>query len=354
MLLMALIGSLAVVGAFVAFDGDDDANNDDVGTGDDPVEKVDVNTALLGTDDTDLVFGTDDSDQISLGDGDDRGFGGAGDDTINGDAGADALWGNEGSDDLYGNDGTDDMYGGSGDDFISGGAGADIQEGGAGNDRMTGGSGLDVMMGGDDDDVMNGSLGQDYLQGDAGDDSLSGGYGSDGLHGGIGSDTLDGGAGNDLLNGGTTELDPSRSSPITLRQDFLEGERVNTVGDQSYRIVDDGNRDVLIGGDGDDRLIGGAGDELTGGDGDDRFEVGYWLEAGDRATINDFNVDEDVMLYRYAGDVAPELAHDTVLNSDGTTDVEVTANGEVVAYLENVGDGFDPESHLVLRQSTAA
>jgi Ca2+-binding RTX toxin-like protein len=333
MLMLALIGSIAVIGAFVALDDDDDTE-----------DTIPDNTET-GTPGSDQLDGTDGRDLITLGDGDDSSFGGDGDDTIHGDAGADVLGGQIGGDDLYGGDGNDNLYGGAGDDFLSGGADADILEGGGSDDRMTGGGGLDVLLGENGEDTLNGSLGQDLLYGGNDDDVLNGGYGADGLHGGNGEDTVSGGDGDDVINGGELLVDTSLTSASALREAFLDGE--TSPANLDFLFEDDKESDVLNGDAGNDLLVGGAGDVLNGGTGDDTFLVGDWLQAGEQVIIRDFDVEDEVVLYRYSG-AAPDLDYNTVVNSDGSSDIEVTVNGEVVAYLENAGDGFDLASNVAL------
>lgn len=151
--------------------------------------------------------------------------------------------------------------------------------GGGGRDRLTGGPAHDRLVGGENRDVLAGREGDDVIEGGAGNDDLSGGApGTDLLDGGPGADQIkdgdapDTGIGRDTVIGGT-DVDEvwsysSRTEPVTLdlhgrkRNDGQQGER--------DRLV---NVEMVVGGNGDDRLIGdGDSNELRGGLGVDRLE----------------------------------------------------------------------------------
>lgn len=87
-------------------------------------------------------------------------------------------------------------WGMAGNDTLLGGSNHDVLDGGKGNDRLYGRAGNDVLLGGD---------GVDYLYGMNGNDILRGGKDRDVLFGGLGNDLLDGmddGAKDILVGGG--------------------------------------------------------------------------------------------------------------------------------------------------------
>ncbi|MDP2711175.1 MAG: MopE-related protein [Solirubrobacteraceae bacterium] len=233
------------------------------------------------------------------GPGDDELYGGAGDDTLLGGAGDDTLDGGEGTDVVRGGTGADTVVGGAdaGDDLDGGGdpgdtltyegetsaivvdlTGTDPQRtdeaggfqrviGGSGNDRLIGDELANTLEGRNGNDTLTGGAGDDHLIGGAGDDTLDGGAGDDTLHGGAGDDLIEGGLGDDLMTGG-----PGADV-------IAGGPGVDTVSyaDQTDRVVVtlDGvaNDGVVIGGtsEGDnvvstENVIGGSGDDLLVGD----------------------------------------------------------------------------------------
>ena len=97
-------------------------------------------------------------------------------------------------------------------------------------------------------------------------------------------------------------------------------------GDDILYDRGDQDRDYLNGGEGDDRLIGGAGDVLNGGTGADTFVLGM----RDAAIVEDFDANEDTIELTYEGDI-PVLS--TVKTELGLT---LLANDEVVAIFENL------------------
>lgn len=151
---------------------------------------------------------------------------------------------------IYGFDGNDEL---SVNSYLSIPA---IIRGGLGNDNLFGGFGNDVLLGGPGDDV------------------LSGGFGRDILIGGLGRDVLMGRCGQDLLIGGTTAYDTQDSAIQAIASQWNSpasyAKRVNNLrtGNKvpqlnSTTVHDDGERDVLLGGDGLDWFFGGINDVLT-------------------------------------------------------------------------------------------
>jgi len=122
-------------------------------------------------------------------------------------------------------------------------------------------------------DTVIGTSGNDAIAGMAGNDDLSGGDGNDYLHGGTGYDILNGGAGNDVLAAGALQ-----------EGDFGAPQEQN----------------LLIGGAGDDTLIGSYGADTyyyASGDGDDLIVAGDSggdiLEFGAGIALEDLSVLRD-------------------------------------------------------------
>jgi len=170
---------------------------------------------------------------------------------------------------IHASDGNDTVVAGAGDDLIYGGAGADLLDGGAGSDTasyegstasinasLASGSGL----GGD-------AEGDQYLN----IENLTGGAGDDTLTGDINANILDGGAGNDTVDYSGSSADISASLLTAM------GTSGEAAGDQYFSIenlvggagndilIGDANANILSGGAGDDILIGGVGADILNG-----------------------------------------------------------------------------------------
>ncbi|WP_434617049.1 calcium-binding protein [Tabrizicola sp. M-4] len=285
-----------------------------------------IPVALIG-----LLSGDDDpAPAVDRGDDDgDVRLGGEGDNTINGDGGDDLI------------------VGFKGDDLLQGNAGVDLLVGDIGADTLNGGAGNDVLLGGSEDDLMRGDDGGDLLVGGSGDDSMAGGAGEDLLIGMDGANTLDGGAGNDVLIG----LTPDRANPQEILDGVDSREFVQAV-ESRYGAIPTGletrilqnlfsvggepSADRLIGGDGDDELIGDRSDVMTGGAGADSFVALVPPQPADPADptagqvvrVEDFDpaVDQLELLTESQGDVTL-----TVQERDGG--VMVAADGANVIFL---------------------
>ncbi|RMG37914.1 MAG: hypothetical protein D6725_08195 [Planctomycetota bacterium] len=205
-------------------------------------------------------------------------LGGAGDDTLLGGGADDSVSGEAGDDLLYGNGGDDRVWGGAGKDTVSGGPGQDMLNGQGGWDMLmeTGLSGTVVLR----DDVLSGAaidtlmgIERAKLAGGAGNDVLDatqfsgpvrllGQGGNDTLIGGRSRDVLLGGDGDDRIDARAT-VTPSTGGG-KMPADFADG----GAGDDT--LIGSAGADVLRGGPGRDRIYGGAGDDrLSGGDGAD-------------------------------------------------------------------------------------
>lgn len=209
--------------------------------------------------------------------------------------------------------GFENATGGSAGDYIFGNAAANVLTGNGGNDVIQAGDGNDTIDAGDGpdwvdasygDDTVPGGGGADTLYGGAGIDTLQGGEDADQLYGGPGADILDGGNGNDVLfvdsadtsvTGGPgidyiiwQDTVVAANLDITTRSaDFFYGYTGNdvvTAASAATRpeMYGGGGNDtlsapafvgsILLGQDGNDRLISGTGiDHFVGGTGSDTF-----------------------------------------------------------------------------------
>lgn len=209
--------------------------------------------------------------------------------------------------------GFENATGGSAGDYIYGNAVANVLTGNGGNDVIQAGDGNDTIDAGDGpdwvdasygDDTVIGGLGADTVYGGAGIDTIQGGDDADQLYGGPGADSIDGGNGNDVLfvdsadtfvNGGAgidyiIWQDTAVAANLDLAAvsaDFFygfTGNDVVSVGAVKIRpeMYGGGGNDtlsapasvgsILLGQDGNDRLISGTGiDHFVGGPGSDTF-----------------------------------------------------------------------------------
>lgn len=176
------------------------------------------------------------------------------------------VYGGAGNDQIFATDARApvSLYGNAGHDLLTGGSAGDLLDGGEGVDRLWGGPGDDTLLGGAGNDFLHGREGNDILLGGAGDDTLEGLDGRDLLLGGLGVDSLRGGTGEDLLIGGTTSYDNDPSRLASLRTLWTDATSVShrvallTDPAASLRlrpgdtVADDGDQDVLVGGEADD------------------------------------------------------------------------------------------------------
>jgi Ca2+-binding RTX toxin-like protein len=186
------------------------------------------------------------------------------------------------------------VTGGTGDDTLRGGIYADSLEGGDGNDALAGGG--DPSAGNAPEDTLNGGDGDDVLYGQDGADSLLGGAGNDTLYGQDDDDTLLGGAGNDTLLGGRgLDTVTYGYTGNSIRASIADGPDDGPANDPSDRDDIRAGIETLMGGNGDDTLVGddadnllrgnvnsirGGLDHLLGRGGDDRLEGGTLLVGG--------------------------------------------------------------------------
>jgi Ca2+-binding RTX toxin-like protein len=198
-----------------------------------------------------------------------------------------------------------------GDDTLRGGNRVEGFDGGSGDDRLTGGRDRDVIEGGSGADVIRGGEGSDWLIGEGDDDTIVAGSGDDVMvssSSGDGADTFDGGLGADTvaysartadlrvaIGGGARSGETGEGDLIDRNVESLVGgagndhlvgtSQVNALSgsagddvligrDGSDQLAGNRGGDELWGDRGDDVLVGGTGDDLvTGGDGDDTLEA---------------------------------------------------------------------------------
>jgi len=204
---------------------------------------------------------------------------------LEGTAGNDVLTGTSGSDLLDGLAGDDKLSGGLGDDRLIGGPGIDvIREQGdvdlhLSDDHLTG-LGNDILVsieranlaggtGGNTLDASGFTRGRVILDGGAGDDTLIGSASTGNvLIGGQGNDSLTGGGALDRVRArGDIDFTLTDSQLTGLGTDRLTSiEQAKLIGGASDNRIDvsafTGTRTVLVGGGGDDTLVGRKGDGI--------------------------------------------------------------------------------------------
>ena len=223
------------------------------------------------------------------------------DGTLVGTAGNDLIIGNDGNDVLSGLGDPDIIRGKEGDDTLNGGSGDDLLEGGDGNDILNGGTGTDAMRGGAGDDMMNGGEGVDFVQYSGKRDA----YTVTLVNKTTGEITVTGPDGTDTLR----NVEQIVFDDVTIIVGRGTGQSDRIIGDlkkgsyffQMLGISDDDaanlpTEDILLGGDGNDRLEGGRLDDyldgslgndiLVGGRGNDFLDGGGGSGSEDRAVFS--------------------------------------------------------------------
>ena len=167
------------------------------------------------------------------------------------------------------NAGRDSILGLGGNDSIDGGAGNDWLNGGTGNDTLIGGNGTDWADYADAAGAVTVQLGDNNLSGAWG--TSSGAAGVDSLSG---IEAVRGGSGDDSLMANETG-----TIGVVTSQTLDGGLGNDTLVNLGARAA------LLIGGDGDDRLVGNgfgqSGDTLDGGIGNDTITIGSTNGAND-------------------------------------------------------------------------
>jgi Ca2+-binding RTX toxin-like protein len=234
--------------------------------------------------------------------------------------------------------GSAEFQGSTGDDTLTGTSGADILIGGAGDDVLDGASGADTIFGDDGDDTIYGGTGDDDVIGGAGDDLIYLGGGDDMADTRVssnddqGDDTIFGGAGDDFITDviGSNELFGGTGYDTIFSVDGFDG--TGTIGTPAER----GTSDMMEGGDGDDLMLGDGADTMTGGAGQDTFVINDTDEiTGETATITDFDVNDDVFTVVDLFNEDEPL--DIVFRANAQdTAVFAFVNGQPVAMLEGL------------------
>jgi Ca2+-binding RTX toxin-like protein len=262
---------------------------------------------------------------INLGDGNDSLYIGnifSGPTTINGGAGDDHL---------YCSTGNDKINAGDGNDYITALAGNDSVDAGAGDDLVTCGDGNDNVFGGD---------GRDRIFGDKGRDVIDGGFGADTMNGGEDVDTI-----SYATRTNAVFVDPAGTGKGEQPDDGEAGEKDFVDGDFEIIVGGKGN-DVLVGsldangnfGDkfiannklignaGNDTLIGLAGDDtMDGGAGADVFQGGDGADTADYSTRTDNLV---ITLDDVANDGAAATKKKAAEKDDVKSDIENVLGGK--------------------------
>ncbi len=293
-------------------DGNDYLYGED---GNDVLDGGSFNNALFGGEGDDQIsMSGGGSNYVEAGQGNDIVTGSVGTDVIYGIAGADTLNGGDGDDSLYGAFGAFTLNGGNGTDLlqvdhssgigVSGGAGQDylvvadttgvtlaandienwFGYTGADTFSAAGASSLIYMRGADGDDSLTGGTGGDWLYGDNNNDTIDGGDGNDTLVGGAGADSLTGGNGTDVLyidgadtffsgGGGTDYLILQDNSGVNLVISPARGIEWATggAGNDTLNAAAAEYPMELHGGAGADTILAGEGGVLLGEEGDDRL-----------------------------------------------------------------------------------
>ena len=197
---------------------------------------------------------------------------------------ANYIYGNMADNRLEGGGDGDNLYGGDGDDTLVGGVGSDFLEGGAGNDVYLIGleEGVDTISGVRDTGTSTDTI--QFGEGISADDVRVRRYSSD-------SETMVFEWRNPQTYDMTTLLHVRSGFSASYGQEIID--EVRFAGGKVWSRDDiykkyltggagddfifgfDGRNDIVLGGEGHDRLVGNSGnDDLTGGAGDDRLEGG--------------------------------------------------------------------------------
>ena len=332
--------------------------------------------------DVDTLTGGDGNDTLTGDDGPNTLVGGFGNDTIDGRGGDDVLSGGAAPDSRY----PLQPYADPSDPRNADPDGDDVLRGGPGNDRLLGTGGIDTFDGGDvlaDSPSVGGSTpgirgatliggpGNDQIAGSPADDTIRGGDGDDTLFGAGGDDRLFGEAGDDRLGYDSTFSYLFGDTADPGADDYSGGPGLDTV-DYTYRtaalhvslddVADDGavaaaaipatdtspavpaapaegdnvHSDVedVVGGSGDDVLIGSAANNtLKGGDGDDQLygRAGDDILSGNAGRDASYGEDGDDLFFSV--DTFPDLLYGGAGNDraqkdtlDSALDVETFLN----------------------------
>jgi Ca2+-binding RTX toxin-like protein len=217
--------------------------------------------------------------------------------------------------------------------------------------RVTGGDGADRLSAQSHYVIIDGGGGDDNLSARAFTARVSGGDGADHVTGGFDEGQLDGGAGADTL-AALEQQEPANRSDIPYMRQVVYG------GDGDDRIEGHGLVDSLNGDEGNDVIVAGPGnDDLTGGGGDDQLFGGEGednLHGGDGADVLDGGGGDDadrqvtgyanaaLHLYRDTLDGGP--GPDVLRGGDGDFDAAdySSRTGPVKVTLDGIANDGEP------------
>jgi Ca2+-binding RTX toxin-like protein len=336
----------------------------------------DVETYVLGSADTQIIFndsnahtvtGGGANDSITGGSGNDNLFGGSGNDTIIGGLGDDSINGNAGNDNFIGADNSDSIDGEADTDTLQLAANyAPVADANLTNVEIVDGSGVVAgininlgnqtegftsIIGGTGNDTLTGGSGADTITGDSGADVITGGLGDDNLSGGAGNDTFVGADNGDTIDGGadTDTLQPSANYTPAADANLEGVENVTVTGNlapvdinlsnqlgEPFTVVLSGMGDTITTSDGNDTIIGGNGnDSITAGDGNNTVFGGGGYDTITGGILADVLNGEDGIDWIYGGD-----DNDTI-NGGAAADRLFGQNGDDTFIYEAAGD-FTP------------
>ncbi|AEG68103.1 putative metalloprotease, Hemolysin-type calcium-binding region (rtxA) [Ralstonia solanacearum Po82] len=269
---------------------------------------------------------------VDVGSGNSIVFGSAGNDTLVAGSGQDTLVAGNGNTTIYGGTGVDLIYGGSGNDLIYAGDGgtagaATTVVAGSGNTTVYGGQGVDVIYGGAGSDVIYVGDGGSAAQRSV----VYAGSGNTTVYGGLGADEIHGGSGNDVLyagDGGSTDA-PTVVYAGTGNSTLYGGAGVdilNASAAGSTLLVGGSGNETLLGGAGDDTLVAGSGnDSMDGGAGSNTYV--FNSEAGSSEIVQSGGTD---ILEFGSGISASDLSISATLGANGAPALEISVGGSSV------------------------
>ena len=284
--------------------------------------------------------------------------------------GNDTLTGNDADNRLFGMRGDDTLVGGPGDDLLVGGPGDDVLDGGPGNDtasyagatagvvvnldlsgpQQTNGAGIDTLI---SIENLIGSDHADVLIGTAGPNRLEGGAGADVLVGGVGADVMVGGDGSDIFgveDPGDVVIETESRRDIggddwvyafvsATLPDNVENLRI--LGTGALDATGNGLDNLLIAGDGANRIDGAAGIDTVSYQ-DAQSAVAVSLALGGAQATGGSGSDTLVSIENLVGssfaDALTGNAGDNRLDGGAGADALAGGDGHDTYVVDNLGD----------------